>query len=271
VQTGWRLFAGRGVHVARMLSLFCVELLAAAAALGSVSSSPIVFTRTTDTLKIDGWLDEEAWNTTPRFSAFYEVYPRKLSAPQTNTEVRALYNDDSLFIGVRADDPSPEEIRSDFTKRDQVDSAQDYIELLIVPQQALRTAFMFRVNAVGSQADGLFREDTGIRDFAFDTDFEVRSQRTSDGWIAEIKIPVSSLRFSVRGMQSWKIVVYRNLPRTVSTTLSSAPIERGSNCVLCVANSAQGITLARNSHNLTITPYATYTRSASEDRAKTPL
>src|SRR5438067_5610508 len=57
--------------------------------------------RLTGTIRLDGKLDEPAWRDAPVTDAFTQVDPEEGKPASERTEVRVLYDDDALYVGVR--------------------------------------------------------------------------------------------------------------------------------------------------------------------------
>src|SRR6266550_5732291 len=67
-------------------------------------------TRATGAISIDGKLDEQAWSTAVPSPDFTQSYPKVGAKPTDPTEVRILYDDDALYVGVRMFDARPDSI-----------------------------------------------------------------------------------------------------------------------------------------------------------------
>ena len=80
--------------------------LLAAPALGGASApgDPLEAARRLGTLTVDGRLDEPAWESAPAFDGFVQRFPVEKAAPLQATEVRVLYDDWMLYVGVRCRD-----------------------------------------------------------------------------------------------------------------------------------------------------------------------
>ena len=58
--------------------------------------------RATESPKIDGILDEAAWQSAPVVDSFIQKEPQEGAPATDRTEVRVLYDESHLYIGVRA-------------------------------------------------------------------------------------------------------------------------------------------------------------------------
>src|ERR1044071_3680294 len=87
----------------------------------AVASEPaprIHAARTSGSLRVDGALREEAWNAAPVFDAFIQSYPNEGEAPSERTELRVLYDDRHLYIGIQCLDSQPSLIQDNLGRRD---------------------------------------------------------------------------------------------------------------------------------------------------------
>ena len=71
--------------------------------------------------------------------------------------------------------------------------------------------------------DGQFNEETQTRDHTVDLNFDVSASIDNQGWTAEFRIPLATLRYETGDNQVWTITVFRNLPRDKTVTIASAP------------------------------------------------
>src|SRR5688500_8111384 len=121
-------------------------------------------------VELDGRLDDPAWMTAAPQGEFWQREPDPGAPPRFATEFRVLYDEAALYVGVRAFDPQPGEIRGRLTRRD-VDSSSDWIIVKIDSYHDRRTAFGFGVNPAGVQVDVLHFNDVE-QDSAWDAVWE---------------------------------------------------------------------------------------------------
>jgi hypothetical protein len=211
-------------------------------------------------MEVDGRLAERAWRDATPVTRFFETYPRNVAEPQVRTEARFLFDDRYIYVGVIAYDPDPAGIRSGFVKRDSIDTGQDYIEVLLDPLNRKRTAYSFATNPNGVRRDGQFSDESFLLDTRPDFDFDVQASIDQNGWQAEFRIPLATLRYAVGQDQSWGFIIRRNRPRIVNTTLESIPEPRKATCCICFAGELRGISLQSTAPPLFVTPQITYAR-----------
>jgi len=166
------------------------------------------------------------------------------------------YDDEALWFAVRCDDPDPSKIRAPYVDRDLVIGNQDNVALFLDTRNDRRSAQEFRVNPRGIQADGVFNDANFNEDFSPDFHYQAAARITPTGWTAEMKIPLSTLRYAGSDPQTWRILVWRNYPRDFRYALYSSPLPPGSNCYLCHMREISGFTGLPSSSHLVVAPYA---------------
>jgi hypothetical protein len=217
---------------------------------------------------LDGRLDEAVWAQAPLHDTFYENQPSDKIPAKIKTEVRILYDERYLYIGVKAFEAAPEQIRAPFVRRDKISSDQDFIGLFIDPSGAKKAAQIIYFNPRGAFSDGVFT-DTNGEDYALDFDFDIATARFDGGWSAEVRIPLSSLPYAAGQEQSWNLMVMRNLTRETRYKMFSGPLPRTSNCLLCYAEPITGLRDLPTGLNWTATPQIVL-RKGHEDVAGQP-
>jgi hypothetical protein len=175
-------------------------------------------------IDVNGRIDEPAWQQAALLNGFTQFDPIEGSPASQNTEVLVFIDSDAIYLGVRAYDTNPEQIRATLSERDSYAFSDDYIRFILDTFNDQRRAYVFTVNPFGVQHDGLWNESgggTGMRgrgmhspiddapDFLWDSDAHV----TEWGYEAELRIPFKSLRFPEQDTQTWGFQVERNIQR----------------------------------------------------------
>ncbi|MEO8910234.1 MAG: DUF5916 domain-containing protein, partial [Gemmatimonadaceae bacterium] len=162
------------------------------------SGRPIVHaTRLTGSIRIDGVLDEPAWQSAPATSDFMQSYPQSGGKPTDSTEFRVLYDNEALYVSVRMYDSNPKQIAAQLARRDASTIYSDWVHVVVGTYHDHRTAFRFSVNPVGVKRDVLEYNDNN-EDINWDAVWEVATKIDSLGWTAEYRIPFSQLRFAAK-------------------------------------------------------------------------
>ncbi len=210
-------------------------------------------------ITLDGKLDEADWRAAVPLSRFVEIYPGDRSPPPERTEVRFLYDDRFLYVGFRGFLRDPSGLRKPFVRRDKVGSSHDYIQVYIDPLGAQRGAYLFRVNARGVKTDGLQDEAKQSETLDPDFDWDVATSIDDQGWSAELRIPLSTLRIAKVGEQRWWVIVTRGVPRGQNTQMATAAFPHDASCFLCYASELTLKDLTPKTETLFVVPSATIT------------
>ena len=149
--------------------------------------------RTHEQIRIDGALDEPDWHSAPVTTRFTQSYPNPGAEPQQRTEVRVLYDNTSLYVGIRAFDSHPDSIAQPLARRDAFGIYSDWLAFSIDSYHDRRTSFGFAVNPRGVQKDEVISNDN-VEDLNWDGVWQVTTAIDSLGWTAEFRIPLSQLR-----------------------------------------------------------------------------
>ncbi|UCD23127.1 MAG: carbohydrate binding family 9 domain-containing protein [Gemmatimonadota bacterium] len=161
---------------------------------------------------LDGKLDDPAWQQAIVITGFTQINPNDGDEPSERTEVRITYDTDALYICARMYDTDPSQVKGRLTRRDTF-SPSDAFWIDIDSYHDHRTAFQFGVNASGVRWDGVATNDHGHIDRSWDPIWSVSTAIDSLGWVAEMKIPFSQLRFSTESEQTWGINFSRDVVR----------------------------------------------------------
>src|SRR6266481_9190611 len=172
--------------------------------------------RVTSPISIDGRLSEPAWATAVPSGGFMQSYPNVGAKPRDATELRVLYDDDALYVGVRMFDARPDSIAAQLARRDASGIYSDWLHVMVDSYHDRRTSFRFSVNPRGVQKDVLEYDDNKGEDLNWDAVWEVATRIDSLGWTAEYRIPFSQLRFGGAGKgveRVWGLHVMRDIAR----------------------------------------------------------
>ena len=145
--------------------------------------------------RIDGRLEEAVWAGAEFDSGFVQRDPVEGVEPPTQTEVAFLYDEGALYVGARMHSADAGAIRALLTRRDRETSSEQLVVSLDTFRDR-RTAYSFGVTAAGVRLDYYHPDDEDERDYAFDPVWEAAARKSASGWVAEMRIPFSQLRFN---------------------------------------------------------------------------
>lgn len=245
---------------------FFLALLAPCLLTAAEIGPPLAVPRAAGEITMDGRLDDAAWQQAAVLDTFYETYPGDNTEPAAKTVVYLTYDDRSFYVGIHAFDPEPDKIRAPFVERDKIVGTDDNVAVFLDTRNDRRSAVEFRVNPRGNQTDALWNDSSQNEDLSPDFFYDTAAQLTGDGWTAEMRIPLSSLRYPRLAENRWGILVWRNYPRDQRYAYHSSPIPLGSNCWICRSRELTGLTGLPSGGNLVAAPYVTG-QQRSEPRA----
>jgi len=152
---------------------------------------------------IDGFLDEEVWSQAPIASNFVQLDPVPGGSPFQKTEVKVLYDDNAIYIGAMLYDDNPAGILKELSPRDEIANT-DWFAVQIDTYKAGQLAFEFVITPSGVQIDRRISAPD-VYDRSWDAVWIPEVNITDEGWIVEMEIPYSALRFPKQSEQEWYI------------------------------------------------------------------
>ena len=186
--------------------------LAAAAGQGSApADGDIRAARTPQPPVIDGRLIDEAWAQAEPVATFTQRDPDEGAPATERTEVRFLYDDEALYVGVRLFDTAPHLIARRLSRRDNSADA-DLLSVYLDPMHDRLTGAVFRVSASNVQQDSILYNDSW-QDGSWDAVWNSEVSVDDNGWSVEMRIPLSQLRFPFADQHTWGVNVERFIRR----------------------------------------------------------
>ena len=188
-------------------------------------------------IQIDGRLDEAVWGSAVPITRLTQIDPEEGEAATQPTEVRFLYDDDALYVAAALFDSRP--VTTRLARRDTGIPDSDFFVVLIDSYHDHQTAYRFATNPSGVKQDGIVADqrlgrrgaggpgNTG--DTSWDPVWDVATVVTGEGWLVEMRIPFSQLRFSPDADQLWGVQVERMINRNQEQAVFSftPELERG--------------------------------------------
>ena len=220
-------------------------------------------------------LGDPAWEAAAPATGFRQNAPDEGRPATERTEVRIIFGDGTLYVGVVCYDREPSAIILNDSRRDS--SLDDADSFLMVLDTFLdrQNGFVFGTTPAGQEYDGQVINEGGDRggfgqagdggfsrgsgggfNLNWDGAWQVRTAISDIGWSAEFAIPFRTIRYPARATQSWGVNFQRNIRRR-NETAYWAPLPRQFNLYrLSLAGQIAGLrTPAGNTSNLQFTPY----------------
>ncbi len=175
------------------------------------SAAPVAqAVRIHDPITVDGVLDEAVWMTAPPITEFIQEIPDEGQPVSQPTEVRFLYDDESIYVGAWLWDDG--EILTRLARRDTGVPDADFFVVLFDSYHDHRTAYRFATSPSAMKRDEIVTGG-GFGDTSWDPVWEVETTITDEGWFVEMRIPFSQLRFRSDEVQLWGLQVERKIRR----------------------------------------------------------
>jgi len=194
-----------------LISLMILMVTLTAASGQTLEKKRYKATRITEAPEINGTLDEAVWKSGEWIDDFTQNEPYNGQKPSQRTEFAILFDDDNIYVGIKNFDSHPDSIVNRLTRRDNADG--DLSGVIFDSFHDLRTAFLFGVASSGVKYDMMFTEDGQNQDESWDPNWWVKTSINEEGWIAEMKIPFSQVRFDKNSGDVWGLnfarIIYR--------------------------------------------------------------
>ena len=167
---------------------------------------------TNESPKIDGILDDKTWINLDVAKNFIQLKPNNGQPERKNqkTEVKMCYDSKNIYFGIMMYDSAPDSILRELSKRDEIEKNCDVVGIYINPFNDGQIEYLFAVTASGIQADA--KQTATSKDDSWDAVWKSSVKINKDGWIAEIAIPFSQLRFP-NDNKEWALNISRGIRR----------------------------------------------------------
>lgn len=175
----------------------------------------VVAIRTGEPLRIDGQLDEPIWDTIQPIVAFVQRLPMDGGKPTEKSEMRIVYDDHYLYFGFTFFDSEPENVRATILNRGGYIHRDDKLEIALDTYHDRRNAYLFEMNPLGTQDDALITDENrpGMDEWAWDGVYVSEGNITEFGWVLEVAIPWTTLRFPSKDELTMGLAVKRYINR----------------------------------------------------------
>lgn len=177
--------------------------------------------------KIDGNLDDAAWQNAPVATQFIQNFPSPGTPASAKTEVKLIYNDDAVYVAAYLyDDPAL--IRRQLTARDgEQQTDADYFAVFFDTYHDQQNGFQFLVTTANVQTDARLGGNSDLDfgeygDKSWDAVWQSKTSVKEDGWVVEMRIPYISLRFAKKEVQTWGLQLLRYIRRNSESSFWNA-------------------------------------------------
>jgi len=216
---------------------------------------------------IDGALSEKVWDEAEWSGDFVQFEPDENQPPSQQTAFKILYDNENLYVAIRAFDTEPDKIERRLTRRDNMQG--DAVFIGIDSYNDKLTGFAFGVNAAGVKIDTRISNDSDFDD-TWNPVWYVKAKIDDKGWLAEMKIPYNQLRFSDKPKQIWGLEIMRILFRKQETSLWQK-VPRGNAGWVSRWGELSGINNIHPKKEIALTPYVMGEVKTSEKEEGNPF
>ena len=158
-------------------------------------------------ISVDGVPSEEAYDMVEWGNDFTVHHPNNGEEPKRQTQFKILYDQNFVYVFFKCLDEDPEKIENRLGRRDNFPG--DWVEINFDSYRDYATAFSFSISASGVKGDEFVTDNGNNWDDSWNPIWYAASKITEDGWNAEIKIPMSQLRFAKMDEQDWGFNITR--------------------------------------------------------------
>ncbi len=247
--------SGEGMQMKFRFITLIMVLLSVQAVSGETNRPVITAVRITSPLKLDGNLDEPQWKLAQPAENFKQREPENGAPATERTEVRILYDQNNLYIGVWCDDSQPGKIIANSLIRDSRLTGDDRFTIVLDTYHDHRTGFVFKTNPKGARFDAYQYAPERDPNSNWNGVWDVRTKITKNGWQAEFLIPFKTLRFRNLPDQTWGINFQRIIQRKNEEDLWSGWAHNEGITYLSAAGQLVGLINIRRGHQIELFPY----------------
>jgi len=216
---------------------------------------------------LDGVLDEPGWADAPAVTRLVQLDPDEGQPVSERTDIRILYDGEALYVGARLHDTRAPSGR--LVRRDSYVLDSDWLSVAIDSYHDHLSAFRFSVNPAGVRRDELFTSSGrtvsstsavvtdrgGLVDASWDPVWSAATSVSDTGWVAELRIPFSQLRFSAADVQTWGLQIERRIARKQELAMFAFTPKNQPAGVPDFGH-LQGLARVRASRRLEVMPYS---------------
>ena len=157
-------------------------------------SEPMVIPELDGSIELDGRIEEAAWEEARRLPVIQHA-PNFNKEPTEETKILVTYDEDYLYAACRCRDEGS--MSTPTFKRDFFRTETDFFTILLDTFDDNENALVFLTTPTGLRTDVAISNDAEESpfDLSWNTFWDVEVHQDEEGWVAEMRIPISSLRF----------------------------------------------------------------------------
>ncbi len=178
---------------------------------------------------IDGEvMQDEVWSEIPALEELWQTQPNLGQEATEKTSIRIAYTNNHFYLGVICYDNEPEKLVVSDARRDADLTNTDAFMFILDTYHDLQNGFVFGTNPIGIEYDaqvdnegqGNFNSNRQVGgtiggfNINWDASWQVETQITDYGWVAEFAIPFRTLRYKTGDNVTWGLNFRRNIRKS---------------------------------------------------------
>lgn len=210
-------------------------------------------------ITLDGLLNEPSWSLADSTTGIFWLTQPEAGFPAPDrTVIRVMYDDEALYMGAVLYDPEPHRAISAGLEQDFSPQASDIFGMAIDASRDKQSAYVFGANPAGAKWDAQSFNDGAAINSAWEGIYEVETSIFADGWIIEMRIPLTTLRFpGGEGEQTWGLNFSRQVRRRNEYATWAAIPRQFRVFRMSEAGTLEGLPAFKPGRNLQIKPFFT--------------
>ena len=213
--------------------------------------------RAQEEITLDGLLDEPSWSLADSTDGtFWMTQPEAGVPAPDRTVIRMMYNDEALYMGAVLYDAEPDRVIAAGLEPDFDPRASDMFGVAIDASRDKQSAYVFGANPAGARWDAQSFNDGAAINAAWEGIYEIETSTFGEGWIIEMRIPLTTLRFpSGQGEQTWGLNFSRQVRRRNEYATWAAIPRQFRVFRMSEAGTLEGLPAFESGRNLQIKPF----------------
>lgn len=206
-------------------------------------------------LTIDAVLDEPFYQQVMPAKDFTQIQPYNGKPSMQPTEAWFFYDESAIYVGAMLYDSQPDSIFNFLSERDEIGTS-DYFGVYFDPYNQGQLSYGFFLTPAGVQVDikAIKTSDGDNETGSWDAVWESKTRITDKGWIVELRIPYSALRFSENAGSNWGLNMFRNIRRFNSNN-SWSKVDRNISGFIHQEGTLSGLRDVKPPVRLSMSPY----------------
>ena len=217
---------------------------------------------------IDGSVEDDAWLSGTWQGDFTQYEPRNGAAPSQKTEFMVLFDDNNIYVAIKAMDSNPDSIVRRISRRDNGDG--DFVGIGFDSYHDRQTGFAFTTNVAGVKNDFIWSRNGQVEDDTWDPIWFTGAKMYDWGWAAEMRIPLTQLRFRISDDGIWGMEVFRRIFRSQEMSVWQH-IDRNASGLVHNFGNLTGLTGIKPRKQADITPFVVGSLETFESEEGNPF